>query len=122
MAKRFVEHAGKQYLPRHVVCVTVIPAYNQALHSIDKGIEAKISGLLEGLGPYCRVGKHQWLVATDESCGGIAQELEHAGADNLLVFGMLVDNDWKFSCKPKCEIDEWEFDGVGVFFQQKIRE
>jgi hypothetical protein len=111
---------NKKYHSRRVVCVTVVPPYNQALYAIDKGVEATVIELLQGLGPYCRVSKHQWLVATDEPCGGIRQELEHRGVENVFVFAVLLDSDWQFSCKPKSEIDEWEFDGIAAFLQQKL--
>lgn len=115
-----IQHRGKEYHPRRVVCITVVPPYNQPLYAIDKGVEAKIIELLHGLGPYCRVSKHQWLVATDEPTGGIWQELEHSGMGNVLVFAMLLESGWRFSCKALSEIDEWEFDGIAAFFQRKL--
>jgi hypothetical protein len=111
---------SKKVYPQRVVCITLVPAYNQPLYTIDKGVEAKVIELLTGLGPYCRVSKHQWLVATNEPCGGIWQELEHTNAGNVLVFAFLMESEWKFSCNPNSEIDEWEFDGLAAFFQQKL--
>lgn len=113
-------HQGKEYYPRRVVCITLVPSYDQPLYSIDKVVEAKIIEMMQGLGPYCRVSKHQWLVATDEPTGGISQDLEHDGITNVFVFAMLIESQWRFSCKPNCEIDEWEFDGLAAFFQQKL--
>lgn len=117
---QIIQHQDKDYHLQRVVCVTVVPPYNQALYLIDKGVEAQIIELLHGLGPYCRITKHQWMVATDEPCENIWKQLDDGEAGNVLVFAMLIESNWQFCCKPMTEIDEWEFDGVGVFFQKHL--
>ncbi len=115
-----LKYNGDAYLPRRIVCVTIVPAYGEAEYRLDPSIETKLITLLAGLGPTCRVSKLQWLVATVEPCDGISQDLVHEGVENVLVFSALVGADWKFCCCPKGLADDWEFDGVGAFLQQQL--
>jgi len=103
-----------------VVCITVVPPYDQADYKLDPVVETKAVRLVTGLGPSCRVTKFQWLVATDEPCGGIAQDLTHEGVENVFVFSALIGAGWKFWCMPHGKTDEWEFDGVAAFLQQQL--
>ena len=119
MPEAKLRHGDNDYHPQRVVCVTVLPSYDQADYRLDAAVEAKVVKLLTGLGPNCRVSKFQWLVATAEACGAITQDLGHEGLENVLVFSALIGTDWKFWCKPECKADEWEFDGVAVFLQSR---
>ena len=120
MAKGRVRLEGKEYHRRRVVCLTVVPSFEQTAYVMAPAVEAKVVKLVEGLGPNCRVSKFQWLVATDEPCGAISQDLGHEGVENVLVFSVLVGTDWTFCCKPRGKADEWEFDGVAAFLQQQL--
>jgi hypothetical protein len=115
-----LKHNDDAYLPRRIVCVTIVPAYGEAEYKLDPSIETKLITLLAALGPNCRVSKFQWLVATDEASGGISQDLVHEGVENVLVFSALVGTDWKFCCSPKGLADDWEFDGIGSFLQRQL--
>jgi hypothetical protein len=117
VAEEQLRHQGAEYYPRRVVCVTVVPPYDKAEYAIDPNVEAKVVRLVTGLGHNCRVSKFQWLVATNEPCGGISQDLGHEGVENVFVFSALIGTDWKFWCKPRCNADEEEFDGVAAFLQ-----
>ena len=113
-------YQGKEYYPRRVVCITVVPSYVQPEYAIDDAVEAKLIDLVSGMGPNCQVSKFQWLVATDEPSGAIWQDLTHEGVENVFVFSAIVGSDWKFQCRPKCTDDEWEFDGLGAFLQKYV--
>jgi hypothetical protein len=120
MSENLLQYRGNGYHRRRVVCITVVPPYDQPQYAVEDRAEAKVIRLIDGLGPNCRVSKFQWLVATDEPCGAILQDLSHEGVDNVLVFSVLIANDWKFWCKPRNETDEWEFDGLAAFLQQQL--
>jgi hypothetical protein len=120
MSANLLQHHGTSYHLRRVVCITVVPSYDQSQYIVEDHVETKVRRLIEGLGPNCRVSKFQWLIATDEPCGAILQDLSHEGVDNVLTFSMLIATDWKFWCKPRNETDEWEFDGLGAFLQQQL--
>jgi hypothetical protein len=120
MAARVLDHAGTEYHPRRVVCIIIVPSYDQPTYKIEPTVEAKVAKLVAGLGPSCRVSKFHWLVATEEPCGAITQDLGHGGVQNVFVFSLLVGTDWKFWCKPQGKIDEREFDGVAAFLQQQL--
>lgn len=109
---------GQAYHAQRVVCLTLVPSFGQSAYTLDPAVEARVVKLVRYLGPHCRVNKFQWLVATDEPCGGIAQDLDHEGVPNVLVFSVRIAMDWTFRCKPLCTADEWEFDGVAAFLQQ----
>jgi len=111
-------YQNAEYHRNRVVCLTVIPPYAQAEYALDPAVEAKVVKLLDSVGQNCRVSKFQWLIATDEACGAIVQDLGHEGVENVLVFSALVGSDWKFWCNPRGEADEWEFDGVAAFLQR----
>jgi hypothetical protein len=108
------------YSPRRAVCITAIPLHDQDRYSIDEKVERKLLTIIHDLGPNCRIGKFQWLVASNEPCGGIKQELVHGGVDNVLVFGLLIDPDFNLCCLPTTERDAKEFDGIAAFFQNVI--
>lgn len=112
-----VQLAGKKYWHQRVVCITVMPRYNQPLYVIDKGLEARIIEVCHALGTYCRVSKHQWFVKTDEPCALLENLLEDK-TDNLLVYSMLLATDWEFTCRFGSQLDEWEFGGLGAFLQE----
>jgi hypothetical protein len=114
------ELEGFEYHRTRVVCVTLVPCYEEKEYKIDAAIETKVDRLVTSLGPNCRVSKFQWMVATQEPCGAIAQDLDHEGIQNVFVFAALIGTDWKFCCKPLNAIDEWEFDGLGAFLQQEL--
>jgi hypothetical protein len=120
MAETRLHHGGSEYHPRRVVCLTIVPSFQQPDYSIETEVETKVIKLVEGLGPNCRVSKFQWLVATDEPCGAITQDLGHEGVENVFVYSALIATDWKFWCKPQGRADEWEFDGVAAFLQQQL--
>ena len=120
MTEGKLHYQGKEYYPRRVVCITVVPSYVQPEYAIDDAVEAKLIDLVSGMGPNCQVSKFQWLVATDEPSGAIWQDLTHEGVENVFVFSALVGSDWKFQCRPKCTDDEWEFDGLGAFLQKYV--
>ncbi len=120
MAEARFHHGGSEFHPHRVVCVTVVPSFDQTEYKLDAALEVKVVKLVEGLGPNCRVSKFQWLVATAEACGAITQDLGHEGVENVFVFSALVGTDWKFWCKPQGKADEWEFDGVAAFLQQHL--
>ena len=120
MSENLLQHRGASYHSRRVVCITVVPSYEQSQYVVEDHVETKVLRLIEGLGPNCRVSKFQWLIATDEPCGAILQDLSHEGVDNVLTFSMLIANDWKFWCRPSSETDEWEFDGLAAFLQQQL--
>jgi hypothetical protein len=117
MGEARLHQGAGEYYTRRVVSLTVIPSFDQTGYILDPTVEAKLIKLVANLGPNCRVTKFHWLIATDEACGGIIQDLNHEGVENVLVFSALVGTDWKFWCKPHGETDNWEFDGVGVFLQ-----
>jgi hypothetical protein len=120
MAEGKLYYQGKEYYPRRVVCITVVPSYNQPEYAIDDALEVKLIDLLSGIGPNCQVSKFQWLVATNEPSGAIWQDLTHEGVKNVFVLSAIVGSDWKFQCHPKCTDDEWEFDGLAAFLQRHI--
>jgi hypothetical protein len=95
----------------------VVPPYDQADYKLDSVVETKAVKLVTGLGPCCQVTKFHWLVATDEPCGGIAQDLTHEGVGNVLVISSLIGADWKFWCKRRGKTDEWAFDCLAAFLQ-----
>jgi hypothetical protein len=120
MAKARLHHGGNDYHRRRVVCLTIVPSFTQAEYHLAPAVEAKVVKLVDGLGSNCRISKFQWLVATEEPCGAITQDLGHEGIENVLVFSALIGTDWKFWCKPQGNTDVWEFDGVAAFLQQHL--
>jgi hypothetical protein len=108
------------FYDRRAVCITVIPSYERTDYSIDERIKTKLEHTVASLGPYCQVSKFQWLVATDESCKAIVQDLSHEGVENVFVFAALIDKDWQFNCKLQSETDAMEFDGIAAFLQNHL--
>ncbi len=115
--QEFIEYHGHKFRNFRAVCITVIPPTERPTFEIDSSLEDSITKLVAHLGPSCRVNRMQWIVKTDEPADAIWQDLHGVAKCNLLVFAFLPDANFKFSCLPESERDEWDFDGIAAFFQ-----
>jgi len=62
MADGKLQYQSREYYPRRVVFITVVPSYNQQAYAIGDAIVAKLVDLVSGIGPNCQVSKFQWIV------------------------------------------------------------